>query len=69
VGVDHRRFDVLVPQQFLDGADIVTVFQEVRGERVPQRMAGHAFADPCHIGRLFHLPRAVIDEPVATTYY
>jgi hypothetical protein len=41
----------------------------VRGERVPQRMAGHAFADPCHIGRLFHLPRAVIDEPVATTYY
>jgi hypothetical protein len=27
MGVDHRRLDVLVPQQFLHRADVVTVLQ------------------------------------------
>ena len=29
VGVDHRRPDILVPQKFLDGANIITVFKQV----------------------------------------
>jgi hypothetical protein len=33
VCVDHGRANVVVPQQFLDGADVVAVGQKVRGER------------------------------------
>jgi hypothetical protein len=47
-------FDVLVPEQSVDCADIVTGFQQVLDERVPQLLAGHAFADPRHSGRVFH---------------
>jgi hypothetical protein len=32
VGVDHGRLDVFVAQQFLDGADVVAVFEQVGGE-------------------------------------
>jgi hypothetical protein len=32
VGVDHCRTDVLMPQQFLDGSNIVAVFQQVGGK-------------------------------------
>ena len=35
MGVDHGGFDILVPQQFLDGADVIAVFQQVGGETVP----------------------------------
>ncbi len=45
MGVDHRGGDILVSQQFLDGADVVAILQQVGGEGVPQGMAGCAFAD------------------------
>jgi len=32
VGVDHRRLDVLVAEEFLDRADVVTGDQEVGGK-------------------------------------
>ncbi len=32
VGVDHRRTDVFVAEQLLDGADVVGVLEEVGGE-------------------------------------
>jgi len=32
VGVDHRGFDVLVPQQLLDCTDIVGWFEQMGGE-------------------------------------
>ena len=32
VGVDHGRLDVFVALQFLDGADVVAVFEQVGGE-------------------------------------
>jgi hypothetical protein len=38
VRVNHRRAHVFMPQQFLDRADIVAVFQQVRGERMTQGM-------------------------------
>ena len=38
MGIDHRRADIFVPQQFLHGADIVTIFQEVCRKAVAQRM-------------------------------
>jgi len=45
VGVDHRRLDVLVPEQFLHGADIVTVFQQVRLPVAFERKAPAATTD------------------------
>ena len=41
VGIDHRRLHVLMPEQFLNRADIIAIFQQVRGERVSQRVAAH----------------------------
>jgi len=34
--VDHRRADIAVPQQLLYGPDIVSIFQQMRGERMAQ---------------------------------
>jgi hypothetical protein len=39
VGIDHRRLHVPMPEQFLNGADIVAIFQEMSGERMAQRVA------------------------------
>ena len=43
VCVDHRRFQVLVSEEILDGADVVAGFEQVGGERMAQRVAGGAF--------------------------
>ena len=40
VGIDHRGPNVLVPKKVLDGSDIVTVAEQVRGKRVAKRVAG-----------------------------
>jgi len=36
VSIDHRRAHILVTQQFLNGADVVTVFEQVGCKRVPE---------------------------------
>ncbi len=36
VRVDHRRSHVLMAQQFLHRSDIIPVFQQMGGKRVPQ---------------------------------
>ena len=36
VGVDHGGFYILVSEQFLYGADVVSVLEEVGGEGVPK---------------------------------
>ena len=45
VRVDHRGADVVVPQQLLHGPDVASVFQEVGGEGVPERVRRGAFAE------------------------
>jgi hypothetical protein len=40
VGVDHRRLHALVPEELLHRPDVVAVHQQVRGERMPQGVAG-----------------------------
>ena len=42
VRVDHRGADVLVAEQGLDGADVRSGFEEVRGEAVAERVTGRA---------------------------
>ena len=36
MSVDHGGLYILVPEQFLHGPNIVTGFQQLRGERVPE---------------------------------
>jgi len=38
VGVDHRGGHVFVAEQFLYCANVISIFEQVRGERVPKRM-------------------------------
>jgi hypothetical protein len=40
VRVDHRRGYVAVPEEFLDRADVVAGFEEMRGKTVAKRVAG-----------------------------
>ena len=46
MGVDHRGLNIAVPQQLLNGADIGSLLQQVRGERMAEGVAGGWFADP-----------------------
>ena len=39
-GVERRRIEFLVPEQHLDDADVGILFQQMRGEAVPQRVRG-----------------------------
>ena len=39
MGVDHGRFDVLVPEQFLNGSDIIAVLKHMRGKRMTKGVA------------------------------
>ena len=62
VRINHRRFYVLVPQQFLDSANIVARFQQVRGEGVAESMGRNRFDNAAGPGCGAHgtLQRGVI---------
>ena len=45
--VNHRRVEILVPEQFLNRADVPTGFEQVRGETVTERMGRHPFRNIC----------------------
>jgi hypothetical protein len=38
MSVDHGGFDILVPLQFLHGAEFITRFVQVRGKAVAERV-------------------------------
>ena len=40
MGVDHGGADIPVPQEFLDGPDVISVLQQVGGKAVPEAVAG-----------------------------
>jgi hypothetical protein len=42
VRVDHRGVQVFVAKQFLNGANILAFFEEVRGEAVPKSVAANS---------------------------
>ena len=46
MGIDHCCTDILVAQQFLNRADIVPIFQEVRGKGMPQGVATDRLVNP-----------------------
>ena len=50
---NHGSFHVSVPQEFLDGADIVAAFEQFRCEGMSKRVACRVFWNPGLSGRLF----------------
>ena len=53
VGVDFGGSDVRVPEQFLDDAQVGTMFEQVCGEAVPQGVRGDFFRDACQSESVF----------------
>jgi hypothetical protein len=45
VGVDHRRGDVAVAEELLDGSNVVAVLQQMGGEGVTERVRTGALAE------------------------
>lgn len=45
MGVDHCRFEIDMPEQFLDGADIFAGFEEVGGKAVAEGVTGDFLGD------------------------
>jgi hypothetical protein len=45
MGVDHSRADVAVAEELLNGADVVTVLEEVGGKAVAEGVAARVLVD------------------------
>ncbi len=52
VRIDHRRIQALVPEQRLDGSDVIAVLDEVGREGVTQRVASDLAFDARAAARL-----------------
>ena len=61
--VDHGRLHIAMAEEFLNGSDVVPVFQQVGGKGMPERMAGRALGESgfahCHLDRL--LPKRFVE--------
>ena len=47
MSVDHGRFDILVPQQLLDRADVVAILEQMSCEGMAKGMRGNRFIYFC----------------------
>jgi hypothetical protein len=54
VGVHHRRTDVRVAEQLLDGPNVIAGLQQMRRERMAERVAAHTLGHARPSGRLGH---------------
>src|SRR5512139_3074985 len=54
MGVDHRRADIPVSEQFLYRPDVVAILEQMSGEGVAEGMAGDVFLDSGHPRRFLH---------------
>src|SRR5512146_1516042 len=69
MGVDHGRTNILMPQQFLNGTNVISVLQEMGGKAMPEGMARNVLADggiPC---RFLHSPLKSGRVDVVTTLF
>ncbi len=48
MGIDLGRFDIPVPQKFLDRPNIVAVLKQVGGKTVAEYMGAYLFSDTCN---------------------
>jgi hypothetical protein len=44
---DHRRADISMAKQLLNGADVVASFEQVGGERMAKSLAARSLGKPC----------------------
>ena len=51
--VDHRRRHVLVPEQFLNGANVVATFEQVGRKGMPKGVTAGRFSYPRSANREF----------------
>lgn len=55
MGVNHRGFDIFVAEKFLNGADRLAIFQQMRCVAVTECVRGNVFVnmggDPCGLDR------------------
>ena len=56
MGIDHRRPDVLVTEQFLHGADVIPRFESMGCKGMTQGMTRGWFHDACLANRSMHSP-------------
>src|SRR5215469_17308761 len=56
VRVDLRRRQVGMPEHLLHGAEVSPTLEEMRRERVPERVRGHPLGDPRALGGLLDDP-------------
>jgi len=47
MSADHRCFNTFMSQQFLDGANVIAVFEQVGGKTVAQGVATHSCLNAC----------------------
>ena len=40
MGVNHRRLDLIMAKKFLNGSDIITIFEQVRGKGMAECITG-----------------------------
>ncbi len=45
VGIDLRRTDIAVPEQFLHGSEVLAGFEQMAGEGMPEHMRMQVFGD------------------------
>lgn len=46
--IDHRRFDIAMPEQLLDRSNVGAAFKEMRGEGMPEGVARGSFRETSH---------------------
>ena len=69
MGINHRGTYILVTKQFLDGADIISIFEQMRRKTVSEGMTIHRFVDSCQSGSFFHrFLQATLMEVMATYF-
>jgi hypothetical protein len=54
MGIDHRRFDVAMAQEFLDRSNIVAASEQVSREGMPERVASGWLRQSCLRDRISH---------------
>jgi hypothetical protein len=54
VGIHHGGFHIFMPEEFLDGSDVVALLKELRRDTMSEGMAADAFVEPYRMPSLTH---------------
>ena len=68
VSVDLSSPHIRVPQKLLDRSQVVAIFQQVRSERVAQRVAARPLHDSCLADRPPDLPLHAVSGGVVSAH-